>query len=83
MILLETGMAMKRTLALLAVLLLTLGLTACGGGSEEGGETEGTATPSGTTPSSARAKPWTPPPRRPQRRSRITAAASAGNGRQP
>jgi len=42
---------MKRAIALLAVLLLTLGLAACGG--DEGGETEGSATPSGATPSGA------------------------------
>jgi hypothetical protein len=58
MILREVGMAMKRVLALLAVLLLTLGLAACGGGDDEGGESEGTATPPGgslsaTTPSGA------------------------------
>jgi len=40
---------MKRALALLAVLLLTLGLAACGGGGE-GGETEGSATPASATP---------------------------------
>lgn len=40
---------MKRTIALLAVLLLTFGLAACGGGEEGGEETEGTATPSGKT----------------------------------
>src|SRR3989304_7886031 len=50
---------MKRALALLAVLLLTLGLAACGGG-DEGGETEGTATPSGGTPSSATPSSATP-----------------------
>ena len=50
---------MKRTLALLAVLLLTLGLAACGGG-DEGGETEDTATPSGATPSGATPSGGTP-----------------------
>jgi len=40
---------MKRAVTLLAVLLLTLGLAACGGGGEEGEETQGTATPSGKT----------------------------------
>jgi sn-glycerol 3-phosphate transport system substrate-binding protein len=44
---------MKRAVALLAVLLLTLALAACGGGGEEGGGTEGTATPSGATSPSA------------------------------
>src|SRR4030042_7173120 len=43
---------MKTALALLATLLLTLGLAACGGDEDAGG-TESTATPSGATPSSA------------------------------
>jgi len=50
---------MKRALALLAVLLLTLGLAACGG-DEDAGETEGTATPSGATPSGATPSGATP-----------------------
>jgi sn-glycerol 3-phosphate transport system substrate-binding protein len=50
---------MKRALALLAVLLLTLGLAACGGGGE-GGEAEGTATPSGATPSGTTPSSATP-----------------------
>ena len=50
---------MKRALALLAVLLLTLGLAACGGG-DEGEETEATTTPSGATPSGATPSGATP-----------------------
>jgi len=50
---------MKRALALLAVLLLTLGLAACGGG-DDGEETEATTTPSSATPSGATPSGATP-----------------------
>ena len=50
---------MKRAVALLAVLLLTLALAACGGG-DEGGETEASVTPSGATPSGATPSGATP-----------------------
>src|SRR4030042_6013966 len=50
---------MNRALALLAVLLLTLGLAAASGG-DDGEETEGTATPSGATPSGATPSGATP-----------------------
>jgi sn-glycerol 3-phosphate transport system substrate-binding protein len=49
---------MKRTAALLAILLLAIGLAACGG--DEGEETEGTATPSGATPSAGTPSATTP-----------------------
>jgi len=49
---------MKRAIALLAVLLLTLGLAACGG--DEGEEPEGSVTPSGSTPSGATPSGATP-----------------------
>jgi len=51
---------MKRTVALLAVLLLTLGLAACGGGGDEAGEAEGTGTPSTGTPSAGTPSGGTP-----------------------
>jgi sn-glycerol 3-phosphate transport system substrate-binding protein len=50
---------MKKMLAAVAVLLLSLGLAACGGG-DDGEGTEGTATPSGGTPSATTPSAATP-----------------------